>query len=78
MAPLSYYWIIAFNYLVMAKKNYPCPGIEGTFFLCLTDPILFQEIFPFGILIRFYLSGISLIDAKKKICIYVSIRYYES
>jgi hypothetical protein len=74
MAPLSYYWLISFIYLVM-KTPLPFQGIladmpeqhAGTLhsenFFLISGFFLFLKI-PFT-------------GAKKKICIYVSIRYYE-
>lgn len=51
MAPLSYYWIISFIYIVIAKENNLCHGISCyNFFMRLTGLIRIQEIFPHAIL----------------------------
>jgi hypothetical protein len=45
MAPLSYYWIISFIYLVIGKENLPEPGKYQITNLYLTGMIHVREIF---------------------------------
>jgi len=74
MAPLSYYWLISFIYLVMKMPFIPIGEFYGLAGTTRHNPAFRRLFFISGF---FSFSEIPSTGAKKKICIYVSIRYYE-
>lgn len=73
MAPLSYYWLISFIYLVM-KNPFSRPGNFTDLAEQNAGTLYSDEFFDF---VGFSFREKPFTGAKKKICIYVSIRYYE-
>jgi hypothetical protein len=79
MAPLSYYWLISFIYLVMVKFEIFALLVinRNNRMVTLRDnstPVYdFFLVIPTEIELLLYL----IYRGKKKICIYGSIRYYE-
>ncbi len=79
MAPLSYYWLISFIYLVMVKFEifvFQVINLNNRIVTCRDNSTPVYDFF-LVILTVIVLLLYHIYRGKKKICIYGSIRYYE-
>jgi hypothetical protein len=79
MAPLSYYWLISFIYLVMVKFEifvFQAINLNNRIVTCRDNSTPVYDFF-LVILTVIVLLLYPIYRGKKKICIYGSIRYYE-